>query len=325
MVTVKDLAKQAGLSPTTVSLVLRGKGDQQGISKATQQKIWDLARELGYRPNISARRLRSSETETIYVAIYWTLDYRSAFMTRFINGLREKAEALGQKIEWIIKPYTSLRQSFEANAFYHAAIVCNAAPDDIQYLETLPHMMPIILYNRLSAHFSSVGIDYQKMGEQAADILAEAGVRYAAVLTDQSTGNLSMRDLLFMEALEKKGLSPERFHAAPRHFHATVESVLSHDPMIDGIFCVSSYLSISFLNRLLQKGKRIPQDCHLLGIGSGEQLLEEYAVVPISVLQVQREFMAGRCLELLLEQLKNPSASITHELYAPLYIQRESC
>ena len=61
MSTVKEIAKQTGYSISTVSIVLRGQGDARSISKKTQVKIIKAAKDMGYTPNISARRLRKSE------------------------------------------------------------------------------------------------------------------------------------------------------------------------------------------------------------------------------------------------------------------------
>ena len=69
---IKEIAEKVGVSQSTVSVVLGGRGDRIRISKETQKKVWDAARELNYRPNIYARRLRQAEEEVPYVlAIFW--------------------------------------------------------------------------------------------------------------------------------------------------------------------------------------------------------------------------------------------------------------
>ena len=51
MATIKDVAKSAGVSVTTVSIIINGKSEERKISAATQERVQDAMRELGYQPN----------------------------------------------------------------------------------------------------------------------------------------------------------------------------------------------------------------------------------------------------------------------------------
>lgn len=62
--TIKDVAKRAGVSPTTVSIILNGKAEDRKISQATLEKVMNAVRDLDYQPNLSARRLRSNEIKS---------------------------------------------------------------------------------------------------------------------------------------------------------------------------------------------------------------------------------------------------------------------
>ena len=70
MATIKDVAKAAGVSVTTVSIVINGKAEERAISEATINKIHKAMRELGYQPNLSARRLRTSEKPVPVIAFF---------------------------------------------------------------------------------------------------------------------------------------------------------------------------------------------------------------------------------------------------------------
>ncbi len=59
MITIKDVARKAGVSGTTVSIILNGKADERRISEATRERVLSAMAELGYQPNLGARRLRS--------------------------------------------------------------------------------------------------------------------------------------------------------------------------------------------------------------------------------------------------------------------------
>ncbi|WP_303032769.1 LacI family DNA-binding transcriptional regulator, partial [Dubosiella newyorkensis] len=60
MATIKDVAKKAGVSISTVSIVINGKDKERKISQKTVQNVWNAIEELHYKPNKNALRLRSA-------------------------------------------------------------------------------------------------------------------------------------------------------------------------------------------------------------------------------------------------------------------------
>ena len=85
--TIYDLAKKLKISPATVS---RGLKDHPGISKKTKKRIFDLAREMGYRSNNFARNLRKQTTDTIGVIVPRLNSY---FMSTVIAGMEKVANS----------------------------------------------------------------------------------------------------------------------------------------------------------------------------------------------------------------------------------------
>lgn len=85
---ITEIANQLGLSPGTVSVVLNGRGDKVRISKATQKRVKDAAREMGYQPNIYARRLRNSgiEETSQVIAVFGIQDMRMILWGVFSVG-----------------------------------------------------------------------------------------------------------------------------------------------------------------------------------------------------------------------------------------------
>ena len=75
MVTIKELSQVVGVSPSTVSIVLRGDAQKRKISKETQDKVLRTAERMGYQVNLEARRLRAAQEnerdDTVMVGIFW--------------------------------------------------------------------------------------------------------------------------------------------------------------------------------------------------------------------------------------------------------------
>lgn len=76
-VQIRQIAERLQLSPGTVSIVLNGRGDSMRISKATQQRVQAMAKEMNYQPNMNARRLRQAagEKASYIIAVYWCNDF----------------------------------------------------------------------------------------------------------------------------------------------------------------------------------------------------------------------------------------------------------
>ena len=327
MATVKDIASQTGYSPSTVSIVLSGKGDERKIPQSTQQKIWDVARRLNYRPNMSARLLRANEKNTLFIAVYWTLDSRSEYMIRFLVGLRKRAQKCSQKVEFIVKPYEKLADSFDSSIAYHAAIVCNASREDLDYLESLDIKMPIVLYNRYSQKYDSVEIDYQALGQLAAKFLQQQGIRKVMLLSPRNEYPVRVSmEQSFQEEAEKCGI--EVWHRQVREKVEVVNAIKDLTKTrcdIKSVFCASTELSIVAMNAIFREKFQIPTDYQLLGVGSGDPGMEQYALVPITTLQIQREEMAGMCLEMVLEERGYGEHETRRKMLPPVLIRRKSC
>ena len=102
---IKQIAEQAGVSPGTVSLVLNGRGDELRISKVTQQRVKEVAKELNYQPNIYARRLRSTKTgkTSKVIAVFWSTEFMDDMMGRFFLGMQKVLLDGGHEVEFFIQ------------------------------------------------------------------------------------------------------------------------------------------------------------------------------------------------------------------------------
>jgi LacI family transcriptional regulator len=92
MVTIKDIAGESGVSVTTVSMVLNDGPSAQRISEKTRKRIWKIAHERGYRPNLFARSLRSKRTHTVGVVVF---DITDPYCTQILRGIESHLRTTG--------------------------------------------------------------------------------------------------------------------------------------------------------------------------------------------------------------------------------------
>jgi len=334
LATIKDIAKHAGVSPSTVSIVLNGQADVRKISAKTQKKVWAAIRALEYQPNIPARRLRGdSQSKTLVIAVFWASDFRAHMVLRFLRGLQDEILQSNRECEIIIHPYKNNElcniTSLRSMNMYNAAIICNASSKDLEYLESCNFNIPIILYNRHSQKYCTVNVDDVKLGSIPAQVFASRGHRKAAIITSQPVfSGMEVRIESFISTATKHNLEivdviyednsmPGGFSAAKR--------LLELDVKPDCLFCASDAMAIGALRCIHKSGIIIPDDLELISIGNGDMDLEEYATTSLSVVHLPMEKMAETCLRLVFDVL-NHRIEPPHSIELPVhYIARESC
>lgn len=320
MPTIKEIAKAAGVSPSTVSIVLSGKAQERSISQSTYQKVMQTVHDLDYHINVSARRLRSQTSDTtLVIAVFWALDYRTLWMVRFLRGLQEEIASCGKRIEIVIHFYNNnqLDKSLQTLGFCNAAIVCNASNSDLYYLEQISLPVPIVLYNRHSNTFCTVNVDDSSIGRIPAEVFASHGRRKAALLTSEAIySGISVRDSQFRKVAEENGIAVECFvyPNTMRGGYLGGLEILRSTGRPDCLFCASDSLALGAMRALFQTGVAIPNDIEIISVGNGDREMEEYAMISLSVVPLPMETMAKECLQLVLDLLGgtiSPPQSIT--------------
>ena len=92
MVTIRDVAGQSGFSVTKVSMVLNAGPASSRISARTRTRIWRVAKQLGYRPNLYARSLRSRRSHTMGVVVF---DLTDPYCTQILRGIQNHLRPSG--------------------------------------------------------------------------------------------------------------------------------------------------------------------------------------------------------------------------------------
>ncbi|NLL34566.1 MAG: LacI family transcriptional regulator [Clostridiales bacterium] len=334
MPTIKEIAAVTGYSPSTVSVVLRGKGNERKILQSTQEKILTAARNLGYTPNISARRLRNIQfSKKLVLAVFWASDFRASMVVRFLRGLQREVAESKTDCEIIIRPYTNGTLSEAASLsemnMFNAAIICNASAADIEFLEENEFPIPIILYNRVSEKYCTVNVDSTKLGGLAADVFLSHNKKAPAVITSEPVfSDMILRVESFYNAFEKQGITYRKTIYEENTMKGGYEAaklIAESDSLPDCVFCASDALAIGALRAFSQCGIRIPDDIELISVGNGENDMQEYASTSLSVVHIPMEDMAAFCFRILID-VTNGKVQPPYSVVLPVkYIPRESC
>ena len=149
-VTIKDIAKQLGISPSTVSRALK---DHPEISQATKKAVVELAKKLNYEPNAVALSLRSSRSNVIGLLIPEIVHY---FFSQVISGIEDVAHDAGFQVMICQSNESYQREVENVNTLLHSRIegllacLSKETKDFSHFRNLLGKNIPIVFFDRTS-------------------------------------------------------------------------------------------------------------------------------------------------------------------------------
>lgn len=297
-ITIKDIARQAGVSHSTVSRALR---DDASIPAATTTRIKRLARRLGYVPSAVARSLKTRHSGALGVVVSNIAD---PFLGELVRGIEDEVLEAGYSLFLA----DSHRDGERATAILRAlaerrvegAILCSSAitPDQLQELDQFG--VPLVLVNNLVggkfAH--SLSIDDRLGGRLMTRHLLALGHRRIAYLGNAAGGQAS-RDRRAGYRAELAAAGLKRTPAweltgpsgRPEGGVAGAEAFLALQPRPTALFCFNDMMALGVLQRLKQAGLRLPADCSVGGYD--DVFVAEFADPPLTTI-AQPKYQLGR-------------------------------
>lgn len=334
MATIKDVAQMAGVSVTTVSIIINGKSEERQISRQTQERVQQAIQALNYQPSFSARALRGTDAQVFTVGLYWVLDYRSAFLSRYLTGIQTAMVHSDVKMNIVICPYKpneihKEKSLYQTNS-YNAVIIANLSGKDYRYIHRHPLPMPAVINNRPSDKYHSTFVDVNEIGQKAAQHLLERGVRHPAVIS-MNSDNYAMNNSAsgFIEAYRKQGIEipKENLLSIPYSIESGFlagEQLLSHQVPPDGIFCDSDPLAYGLLHSFNRKGIRIPEDIKVISTGLGNPNYARFSTPSLTTVDIPLEEMGQKCFAIVEKIARGESSAPFQEQLDSVLYERES-
>lgn len=301
-----DVAKLAGVSPTTVSRVINKKGY---LSEKTIQKVNDAMRELGYKPNNLARSLQGKSAKLIGL-IFPKISH--VFYAELIDKLEHELFKKGYK-----------------------TIICNSEHDsekEREYIEMLEanqvdgiisgsHNLGIEDYNRVTAPIISfdrnlspdipvVSSDNYAGGVLAAQTLAKTGAKSIIMITgnDNSNSPTGLRHAGFASILPDAPIINVSSDFSPVRKEMEIKNILTQQKP-DAIFASDDLTAILIINIAKELGISVPDQLKVIGY-DGTYFIENYYPQLTTVKQPLEE-IAFLCVELLLQKIEGKKVATT--------------
>jgi LacI family transcriptional regulator len=327
-----DVARLAGLSQTTVSLVLNEVATVS-IPEETRGRVWAAVKELGYRPNAAAKMLRTNRTHTL--GFVTDEIATTPFAGKILEGAQDLALA-NDKILLTINTGRNTQVEKKAIEMLLERQVEGIIYATMYHREvTLPYDLgdvPVVLLDCFVANRSlpSVVPDEITGGRLATETLLSKGHRRIGFINLPYNYPAPIGRLKgYREALEANGITydpalvrPSTGYADGGYQETLALMKLSEPPT--ALFCATDRMAMGAYDALRELGRRIPQDVAVIGFDN-QEIIAPYLRPALSTMGLPHYEMGHWAVQYLLDQAEHTenTSSVQQLLPCPL-IERES-
>lgn len=276
IITIRDVAKKAGVSVSTVSRAFNNYGD---ISESTRDAILKISNELGYKPNIVAKSLSSSRHYRVGMLVenYDTSGMLNPLVFEILLSFRDAVSK--QDYEIVLLPTTSENQKQESleklfnEKKIDGAFIMGLKTTDEYYRELKTIKYPCVLYDVSidNSMVSSVGVDNIKGAFLAVEHLIKLGHKRIAFIDGHKEAEVSYERLDgYYLALNRYGIPIDNSLVEYSDFsdkgaEQSVEKLLKDHKEFTAVFCASDLMAAGAINMLSNLGYLVPDDISVVG------------------------------------------------------------
>ncbi len=304
-ITIKDIAKRAGVSHSTVSRALHG---SPLISSETAERIRRISAEMGYFPSAAARSLKTNRSRALGVIVS---NIDDPFFSEILQGVEEIARVRGYSM-FIA---ASMRDPERERAIVQdmrerrvdGVIICSASFNTVQQRKLLEYGIPIVVVNNQAAedYRYSIYHDDVEGSRQVTRYLIELGHKKIAYMGNSLSGRTTMDRLTgFRQEMEAAGLLiPDEYiyevpGGSPEDGLAALDHFLDLPDPPSSLFCFNDMMAIGALKGLHKAGIRVPKDISVVGFDN--IVFSAYTNPPLTTLDQPKRFIGEEAARLIL-------------------------
>lgn len=338
-VSISDIARKAGVSVSTVSFVMNDKAVKMRISREVIEKVENVAREMGYRPNQLARGLRTGKTKTIGLIVE---NISNAFFATLAKSIEDEAKKHDYKVVYCSTDNDEDKARDLINMLsqrqvdgYIITPTLNLG-EDIRRLQA--ENKPVVLIDRYfpqHEEIPAVLVDNYEGVSHGMEYLFSKGYRKVALVTIE-TEMAHMKDRLraYSDVLNRHGVQPDERLMKIVPYSSSHEAALeivtktlsSAGSEIDAVFFLTNYLGVLGIEAIKKLKIKVPEQLAVLCFDDND-IFRLYTPT-ISVIRQPVEAIGHKAVGTLMERLKHTGedpypANATFRLEADL-VKRES-
>ena len=324
-VTVIDVAKEAGVSRTTVSNVFGGRAK---YSEETRTAVLAAAKKLGYKPNLAARSLITNQSRLIGLILPSYVDTNTLTNSPFYNIIMDSVysvlrdEAYYDLIIFSVPYKEKLLQVSDWIDARSVDGILAVGEYDQNFLKDLnSKAIPVVMIDNYPrgnyAKFSYINSDDENGGYLATQQLISKGYKKIGLCAVDLAGPLMQRRYDgYRHAIKEAGLKEFVFDKSGTPFEAGLQFAdLLAAQQFDAAFCTEDMVAVGLLHGMLRKGVRVGQEFGLVGFDNiqiGQQTFPELTTVDQSI------FEKGETAAKTLLKILNKKSALGSRLILPV-------
>jgi LacI family transcriptional regulator len=310
-VSLKDIARIAGVSPSTVSFVLNGKAKQMRISETLASKIMEVAKKEGYHPNPVAVSLRTGKSQILGLIVETISGNFFASLSRIIE---DEAARFGYKVV-----YTSTENNRQkgkeligmlSQRQVDGYIITPTPGMEQDIKELIADNKPVVL---MDSYFPGIDVphvlvnNYEGVLKGMAHLIEKGYRRVGFVTVDLNLVQMEERLKAFQDSMHKAGLATDdlvlsiKYEEDKEQGIHQVTSFIQNTPDLEAVFFATNYLGLLGLESIHRLGLKLPDDLAMIVFDDHDV----FRLYPpgITCIRQPAEEIAKTALELLMEQL----------------------
>lgn len=315
---IEDVAKLAGVSPTTVSRVLNNRGY---ISSETREKVQNAMNELNYFPNDVARSLYNKRSNLIGLILPTT---SNPFFGELTFHLENICASLGYKVLLC----NSLNQ-IDKEEKYLEMLLRNQVDGIIVgthnrgILDYHKQGLAVVAIDRyLSETIPIVSSDNYEGGKTATELLISNGCKCIALI--DGVGELEtparLRRKAYLDLMEKYGRDPIIYEIPEVFNQKSQQDVISRlfqeRPDVDGVFATNDLFASSVINQAQSYGKDVPRDVKVVGFDGTETV--QILLPQLTTIKQPIDLIAKTAIDILLKEIEGEFSDFPLETRLPV-------
>jgi len=302
-VTIKDIAKKAGVSYSTVSRALNGIGREDSERK---KRILELADEMGYVPNQAAINLKLSRSYVIGLYFSTISKMTSPFVLHDV--LTGVYSIVGSQYNVVVKGIDMHEPGTINPSYFDGIIVLTQRNEDSIFIhEAMEKGVPVVAICRsIEENVANVTTDEARAMERAMDYLIESGHRKIGVIEGQpNLDSTNQRHLGWQTSARKNGLNPAEIACVSGNYryasgYAAAKELLKKHPT--ALLCFNDEMAFGAREAIIEEGLSVPEDVSLIGFDNWD--MSGYGSMKLTTIERSMSEIAKEGTRILLRRLE---------------------
>jgi LacI family transcriptional regulator len=320
MISIRDIAKECGVSVATVSKALNGHHD---ISAQTRETVCRKAAEMGYQPNSAARALKTNRTYNLGV-LYEDPQHSGLgheYFSRILESFRAQAEACGYDVTFINRNVGKRRSSYLEHCRYRGVDGVIAACikfDDPEVIELANSNLPIVTVDHVFNNRAAVLSDNTDGVHKLVDQLAALGHERIAYIHGENHSAVTQKRLVgFYRACAAHGITVPDAYIVPSTYRdakscaAATRQLLALPQRPTAILFPDDFSAIGGIQTIREEGLLIPRDISVAGYDGN--LISQIMSPQLTTYRQDTEALGRAAAELLIEQIESPRTALPEQ------------